>query len=63
MEQKHLLSPRKVQSVLFTYTESIIYIVCVSLIYLFFNSALIVLVEIFVLVSCQPLELCAAKAF
>lgn len=30
------------------YPESIIYIVCVSLIYLFFISALIVLVEIFI---------------
>lgn len=49
MEQKRLSSPSKVQSGVFIYTESIIYILCVSLIYLFSISALIVLVEIFIL--------------
>lgn len=49
MEEKRLLPASKVQSALFIYTGSIIYIVCALLIYSFFISALFVLVEIFIL--------------
>lgn len=47
-----------------SHIQNPLFTLCVFLsFYLFFISALIVLVEIFILVSCQPLELCAAKAF
>lgn len=41
-KNKHLSFQSKVQSAVFIYTESIVYFVCVTLIYLFFVLALIV---------------------